>query len=238
MSKADKTDAPKKPAGKPVKKKAARALKYVIQKHAATRLHYDFRLELDGVLKSWAVPKGPSLDPSQKHLAVEVEDHPLEYGKFEGTIPKGEYGGGEVIVWDRGTWTPDGDPHQGLAAGRLSVPMLDARRVAVARLSGCGCDGAVIALLQAQQSHKTEKTCQSPQAGVIAVVLSIGLSESRCVRRDGAVVGDGMRHARSAERQSTGHAENCNSFTHYVLHHSGRFKGTDDMRGPRAVVLI
>jgi bifunctional non-homologous end joining protein LigD len=111
------------PAGKPVKKKAARALKYVIQKHAATRLHYDFRLELDGVLKSWAVPKGPSLDPSQKHLAVEVEDHPLEYGKFEGTIPKGEYGGGEVIVWDRGTWTPDGDPHQGLASGRLSFTL-------------------------------------------------------------------------------------------------------------------
>jgi bifunctional non-homologous end joining protein LigD len=111
------------PAGKPVKKKAARALKFVIQKHAATRLHYDLRLELDGVLKSWAVPKGPSLDPSQKHLAVEVEDHPLEYGKFEGTIPKGEYGGGEVIVWDRGTWTPDGDPHQGLESGRLSFTL-------------------------------------------------------------------------------------------------------------------
>jgi len=111
------------PAGKAVKKKAARKLMYVIQKHAATRLHYDFRLELDGVLKSWAVPKGPSLDPSQKHLAVEVEDHPLEYGKFEGTIPKGEYGGGEVIVWDRGNWTPDGDPHQGLKSGRLSFTL-------------------------------------------------------------------------------------------------------------------
>lgn len=112
------------PAGDaPQKKKAARKLKYVIQKHAARRLHYDLRLELDGVYKSWAVPKGPSLDPAQKHLAVEVEDHPLEYGKFEGTIPAGEYGGGEVIVWDRGTWTPDGDPHEGMKKGRLAFTL-------------------------------------------------------------------------------------------------------------------
>jgi bifunctional non-homologous end joining protein LigD len=95
--------------------------RFVIQKHDATRLHYDLRLEVDGVFKSWAVTRGPSLDPSEKRLAVEVEDHPLDYGDFEGTIPKGEYGGGTVMLWDRGFWLPEGDapPLQALRDGEL-----------------------------------------------------------------------------------------------------------------------
>ena len=93
---------------------------FVIQKHAARRLHYDLRLQLDGVMKSWAVTRGPSLVPGEKRLAVQVEDHPIDYNKFEGTIPQGEYGGGTVMIWDRGTWAPEGDPEKGLAKGHLS----------------------------------------------------------------------------------------------------------------------
>src|SRR5215470_9812713 len=103
----------------PPKRKKAAGNSFVIQKHAARRTHYDFRLEHDGVLKSWAVTRGPSLDPAEKRLAVRTEDHPLEYGGFEGVIPKGEYGAGPVMIWDRGTWEPICDPDEGLAKGDL-----------------------------------------------------------------------------------------------------------------------
>ena len=108
------------PRGKTGRKKG---FGYVIQKHDATRLHYDLRLELDGVMLSWAVTRGPSLIPGDKRLAIHVEDHPIEYNKFEGTIPKGQYGGGTVMVWDRGSWTPEHDPHKGMQKGHLDFEL-------------------------------------------------------------------------------------------------------------------
>jgi len=124
--------------------RAGKGGRYVVQRHRATRLHYDFRLEIDGVLVSWAVPKGPTLDPAQRRMAVHVEDHPLEYFDFEGVIPKGEYGGGDVIVWDWGTWQPEAetpDGRQAVEDGELKFTLDGEKlhgRFTIVRTSGRG----------------------------------------------------------------------------------------------------
>ena len=127
------------PPGSPSQVKPSSELLFVIQKHAASRLHYDFRLELDGTLKSWAVPKGPSLNPSDKRLAVHVEDHPMEYADFEGIIPPQQYGGGTVMVWDRGRWIPDQDPKAAYEKGHLKFTLAGQKlqgRWALVRMGG------------------------------------------------------------------------------------------------------
>ncbi len=148
------------------KGRARKALSFVVQKHDASHLHYDFRLEWDGVLKSWAVPKGPSLDPSQKRLAVEVEDHPLEYGSFEGRIPEGQYGAGTVIVWDRGTWIPEEDPRRAYRRGRIGF-QLDGAKLhggwSLVRMNGKESGGKTNWLL----IKKKDESARSPRAGDI-----------------------------------------------------------------------
>jgi bifunctional non-homologous end joining protein LigD len=112
------------PAGKDrPARKAKKKLAFVVQKHRATALHYDFRLEWNGVMLSWAVPRGPSYDPTIKRLAMQVEDHPIEYNDFEGIIPAGEYGGGTVMIWDQGLWTPEGDVDAALKKGDLKFTL-------------------------------------------------------------------------------------------------------------------
>jgi bifunctional non-homologous end joining protein LigD len=172
---------------------------YCIQKHAASRLHYDFRLELDGVLLSWAVPKGPSFDPREKRLAMRVEDHPVEYGSFEGVIPEGEYGAGAVVLWDRGTWTPVVEPAPALKKGELKFHLRGeklAGKWALVRIKGR--DPKAWLLVKDRDEHaRTTAELDIVSARPESVLSGRGLAEvaaerdwlwhSRPVRSDGAV---------------------------------------------------
>ena len=173
---------------------------FVVQKHAATRLHYDFRLELDGTLKSWAVPKGPSLDPSQRRLAVHVEDHPLSYGGFEGVIPQGEYGAGPVIVWDRGSWEPvDDDPADAYDQGRLKF-RLDGEKLSgvwnLVRMSGKAAEGDRNWLLIKENDEAAEPGSDSALVDDAPASVLSGSTIEEVERRPEAVwtgQGDGGR---------------------------------------------
>jgi bifunctional non-homologous end joining protein LigD len=128
---------------------------FIVHEHHASRLHYDFRLEIGEVLKSWAIPKGPSMNPGERRLAILVDDHSIEYGKFEGVIPRGSYGAGLVVIWDSGVFEPLGDPAAGLAKGRLSFRLKGKRlkgEFALARLMGKG-DGKQWLLLKKQDEY-------------------------------------------------------------------------------------
>jgi bifunctional non-homologous end joining protein LigD len=143
----------KEPSGvtRPAAKRKTGKLRFVIQKHAASHLHFDFRLELDGVMKSWAVPKGPSYDPGVRRLAMQVEDHPIEYNTFEGTIPKGEYGGGTVMLWDRGTYGPE-DPDGGVEALRAGYEKGDLK----IRLHGERLEGAWVLVRMKKEDERAQ----------------------------------------------------------------------------------
>ncbi len=169
------------PQDAPAKKtRGAHALHFVIQKHDARRLHYDFRLELGGTLKSWAVPKGPSLDPKDKRLAVHVEDHPISYANFEGSIPEGQYGAGDVIVWDRGVWQPHGDPEATYKAGKLKFTLIGEKltgdwTLVRTRLPGSGEKEQWLLIKErdqvARSAEEYDITAEHPQSVITGAVL-------------------------------------------------------------------
>lgn len=166
---------------------------FVVQKHWARNLHYDFRLEIDGTLKSWAVPKGPSFDPSVKRMAVQVEDHPLAYADFEGTVPARQYGAGKFIVWDAGTWLPLQDAQQGVRDGNLKFELHGHKlhgRWALVRMKGKGEKQAAWLLIKEKDSFARASAAYSVVDELPASVKSLGPSP-----RGAGVAGEGHRSA-------------------------------------------
>ena len=181
------------PAGKP-RRTRKKALQFVIQKHRATSLHYDFRLEHDGVMLSWAVPKGPSLDPATKRFAMQTEDHPIEYNRFEGVIPEGEYGGGTVMIWDRGTWEPEvADVDAALAKGDVKFTLYGKK------LRG---SWVLVRMRQRQWlliKHRDQAAANSDITAVEFRSAASGRTLAEIARRDGASVRQ-LKQAEDADR--------------------------------------
>ncbi len=194
-------------------KKSPRGRQYVMQKHVASRLHYDFRLEHAGTLKSWAIPKGPSLDPSVKALAVQVEDHPLEYAKFEGVIPEGEYGGGTVMVWDHGTWEPEADASKGFKSGKLKF-QLNGKKLhgswALVRMGGRAGEGGKNWLLikhrddEAKSASKFDILKREPRSVITGRDLDQITEDADAVwSSNGTAAGNGKKKVAAKKKRST-----------------------------------
>lgn len=193
------------PPGSPSRTTSSSTLQYVIQKHAASRLHYDFRLELDGTLKSWAVPKGPSLNPSDKRLAVHVEDHPMEYADFEGIIPPRQYGAGTVMVWDRGHWIPDGDPKAAYEKGRIKFTLVGQKlqgRWTLVRMGGAGNRDTNNWLL-IKERDKAARTTASDSTFKSSTSVKSGMSMDEIVQAKPDTWDSYGRSARSEQRQTS-----------------------------------
>jgi len=180
---------------------------YTIQKHAARRLHYDLRLELDGVLKSWAITRGPSLDPAEKRLAVRTEDHPVDYARFEGRIPEGNYGAGTVLLWDEGTWQPVGDPHAGLDSGKLVFDLHGKRlqgRWALVRFHGRRNDKRENWLLVKENDMDARRDGEITEQATTSVASRRKL---KSIAARGPTWGDGAVKAKSADKLHLTHPE-------------------------------